>query len=1038
MTTRLFKIRLYNNENISLDVAVLLRLSTDLVYIHDLKGYFIDANDYALEVLGYSRIEIQKIKFSNLLPEDQINEALKIMKEIYETGKQKTRSIYKLKIKNGKEIYVSTFGIPLKKEGEIYGILSVGQDITDSYGAQQKLKESLKESEERYMTFFNNSPLSIILVDIRGQMLDCNPVLLKTYGYNKENLCGKNFRDVIKLSPEFLPIVLNAFKSLLNGEIQEPIEIQVFTKNGDLIWVKLYTSIVNIGGNKAIQVVSENISNAKKATQQLKESEIMFRNLFEHSPLAIALMDANGIFIDCNPIAEKLFGYNKSEIIGKHFQSIAEYPKESLPKVISNFKSLLSGKATDPLELKFFRKDGSFLHVILYSAIIKIGQKSIYQFIVQDMTKIKESEQVIRESEENYRSFFENAQEGIWALDKDSNTSFVNQKMADILGYTVNEMIGRHLFSFMNEEGVKDAKINLDRRQQGIKEDHDFTFVRKDGTRVYTRLATTPLIDAQGKYNGALAYIADITSQKIVEQQLRESEEKYRLLYDTSPVGIGIADLSGKVLSMNKKMLEITGFNINEINEVGLANTYVHPTDHQKLMNTLTESGKVQNYEVEYKKKDGTPFTCLLNIILIDLEGKRVLFSILQDITRLKKTEQNLKVSEEKYRLISENINDFIAILDSKLVYEYVNESTTRNLMGYSREDIVGKHAMNFIHPEDLKQAITIWNETFKVGEGAHTLRFKHKDGHWVWLEVRGKTFIDKNGERKGLTVSRDVTERKEVDELKEQFTEMLEKEVEIRTKELNNAIEKQNLLIDNLLKSSQFKSMFMATMSHELRTPLNGILGFTELLLDLSYGPISTTQIDFLNDIHSSAQHLLDLINKVLDITTIESGQLELTIKELKLRPIIDQVKLSLYPLYSKKGLSFKVDISPQLNIIRADPIRLKEILTNLLDNAIKYTLKGQIDLIIQEDSDRWFFKVKDTGIGIDSKDYDLVFQDFKKIETPLISSSLGAGLGLSISKRLVNLHGGDIWVESELGKGSTFYFTIPKKRITSDDSKL
>lgn len=658
-------------------------------------------------------------------------------------------------------------------------------------------EKKLKESEERYKTLFNDSPLSIILIDMKGEIIDCNPTHLKTFGYCREDLIGKSFLSskgelTGQISPDFLPLTIKTFKSLLKGAVPEPIEIQIMNKDGNLIWVKLQTNIVDLGGNKIIQVITQNIDDVRKAEQQLKESE------------------------------------------------------------------------------------------------------------------------------EKYRGLYNSIKEGIILTDIEGNILEANQPYLEMLGYTIEE-------------------------------------------------------------------VKELTYQQLTPEKWHEME----------------ADI---------------------------------------VTNQIIARGYSNEYEKEYIKKDGTIVPINISVWTIkDEDGNPTgMWGIVRDITEHKKSEALIKESEEKYRLISENINDMIAVLDSKLVYEYINESTTRKLMGYSIEDIVGKPAMNFIHPEDLRQSIKIWSDGLKVGEGAHILRFKHKDGHWVWLEVRGKAFLDKNGERKGLTVSRDITERKKSEELKEKFTEKLEKEVEIRTKELNDALEHQKLYIDQILKMSQYKSNFLLTMSHELSTPLNAILGFTELLLEGSYGEVNKEQSGFLVDIKSSAEHLLGMLTRIFEISKIESGQFILDIKEFSLNTIIEQIKSTKYTECLKKGLMFNVnELKPNMELY-ADPIRLKDILSNLLDNAIKYTPKGQIDLIIQEDSDHWLFKVKDTGVGIDPKDYDSIFQDFEKSETPLISSSPGAGLGLSMAKRLVNLHGGDIWVESELGKGSTFYFTIPKKRIAANSPKL
>ncbi len=247
---------------------------------------------------------------------------------------------------------------------------------------------------------------------------------------------------------------------------------------------------------------------------------------------------------------------------------------------------------------------------------------------------------------------------------------------------------------------------------------------------------------------------------------------------------------------------------------------------------------------------------------------------------------------------------------------------------------------------------------------------------------------------------------------------------------QLRAMLEKQKKYTDVILQNSQFKTEFLATMSHELRTPLNIIIGFSDILIEKLYGDINDDQMDFLDNISSSATHLLHLINHIIDISKIESGKIELYRKQFRLKEIVNQIQSTIMPLYEEKHLEFSVQglSQEQDQLIYADRLRLKEILYNLLSNAIKYTIKGHVQLKIHEWEDYWQFDVIDTGIGIEKKDFPLLFKEFQRIDNEYVNATPGTGLGLSLTKRLVQLHGGKIWFESEIGKGSSFMFTIPK----------
>ncbi len=258
---------------------------------------------------------------------------------------------------------------------------------------------------------------------------------------------------------------------------------------------------------------------------------------------------------------------------------------------------------------------------------------------------------------------------------------------------------------------------------------------------------------------------------------------------------------------------------------------------------------------------------------------------------------------------------------------------------------------------------------------------------------------------------------------------EKLELRVKERTKELNELLEQKILYQEQIIKSSQFKSEFMASMSHELRTPLNSVIGFTDVILERISGEINEEQDKYLTNVKSSALHLLDLINDVLDIAKIESGKMEMNIEDVNLSKIISQINTMIKPIYEKKNLKFEFPKFDKEKVIQVDRLRFKEILFNLLSNAVKYTETGGVKLEILENEDDWVINIIDTGIGIAKQDFDIVFKEFKRVNSEYTNSIEGTGLGLSITKKLIELHGGNISFTSELGKGSTFTFTIPKK---------
>ncbi len=359
------------------------------------------------------------------------------------------------------------------------------------------------------------------------------------------------------------------------------------------------------------------------------------------------------------------------------------------------------------------------------------------------------------------------------------------------------------------------------------------------------------------------------------------------------------------------------------------------------------------------------------------------------------------KIEMKRLANIVENSLDAILSTDIDGIIKTWNKSAER-IYGYSLEEVLGK-SINLLVPPDLLNEIPKMRENIKESNSYEIFKTKRlrKDGKELNMNLTVSPILDLKGEVVGVSsIARDVTE----------------------------ALEQRMQYQEQLIKSSQFKSDFMASMSHELRTPLNSIIGFTDILLEKFYGDVNEKQDHYLHNVKTSAEHLLNLINDILDISKIESGKVELHFKDFNLVNLVSQIKIELKPFYKKKKLKFNSIGIKKDTIIHADPIRFKEILLNLLSNSVKYTKKGWIKLDFTEDNENWNFKIIDTGIGIAKDDYEIIFKEFKRVKSDYVNSIEGTGLGLMLTKKLVELHGGHITFTSKLGEGSIFSFTIPK----------
>lgn len=390
------------------------------------------------------------------------------------------------------------------------------------------------------------------------------------------------------------------------------------------------------------------------------------------------------------------------------------------------------------------------------------------------------------------------------------------------------------------------------------------------------------------------------------------------------------------------------------------------------------------------------------------------------ELEKHKLTENKLKQSEEQFRLISENVADMIVMLDLNGKRIYSNPSY-KPILGDTKQ-LIGTDSFKEIHPDDREKIKNVFDETVRTGKGQQAeYRLIGSDGSIHFIESQGSVVKNNKGEITNVVViSRDITERKKIEEELKIYRENLEELVKQRTAELIIAKEKAE-------SADRLKSAFLATMSHELRTPLNSIIGFTGILMKGIAGPLNDEQMKQLSMAKGSAQHLLALINDVLDISKIEAGELVVSIRQFEFNKSIKKVCDIIKPLAEKKNLSLLINIPSNPIIINSDEKRVEQIILNLLNNAVKFTENGYVKIDCQLSDNKIIASVIDTGMGIKNEDMDILFKPFRQINSGLTRTHEGTGLGLSISKKLTEKLGGTLTVESEFGVGSTFSLILP-----------
>ena len=394
----------------------------------------------------------------------------------------------------------------------------------------------------------------------------------------------------------------------------------------------------------------------------------------------------------------------------------------------------------------------------------------------------------------------------------------------------------------------------------------------------------------------------------------------------------------------------------------------------------------------------------LINIVLFTVVLGITLVFTKQIMTAQKWAEDRLRESEEKFRVFMETATDLMAITDKGGKYTYVNDSMARTL-GYSKEELIGMHVTQVLKREAVEKDFKPnWDKFVINREISLETTFLTKEGKEICCEIKTLAVYDSDGNYVGSrAVHRDITERKRMEQ------ELVEKTAQAEA-------------------ASQYKSEFLAHMSHELRTPLNVIIGFSELMLDGVPGKVNEEQKQCLSDVLTSSQHLLSVINEVLDLAKIESGEVELKLSNIRLTGVIQSLRNEMMPILTAKKQSLEVNVEEGLPMVRADRNRVRQVLLNLLSNASKFTPEsGKLKVEAVRENNWCRISVVDNGIGIKKDDQERIFEQFSQLDSNLTKEEGGTGLGLAIVKQIIEKHGGRIWVESEYGNGSRFTFTLP-----------
>ncbi len=745
------------------------------------------------------------------------------------------------------------------------------------------------------------------------------------------------------------------------------------------------------------------------------ESAENFMALAENAQDAIMIAAGEEILVYANRRAAEITGYSISELLESTIKDIL-HPDE-VEKVTQRHRDRLAGKPVPPqYETILLRKDKVSVPVELTDAKTLWRGQPADMVIIRDIAERKQAEEELKRQEARFRALIENSLDAIAILDSEGNIRYESPSVELLLGYKPEELIGKSALEFFHPDEVENAIYILDTLIKNPRQPVSLVLHlrHKDGSWRVMECTVNNLLN-DPNVNGIVANYRDITERKRAEEQLKESEERLRLMFESVTDGIVVADLKGVITEVNRGVLEMSGFSSRDELVGKSAFEFLAPGDYKKIETDMLKAlgqGIIKNIEYALRKKDGSAY--LVEVgggVLKDAYGNPIGFiGTMRDITERMQAEERLRRSEEYFRALTENSLDIIFVVDKIGTMLYVSPSIER-FSGYKPEELIGRSAFEFIQPDDLSRAIHDFNEAIQTKDIAiyDMFRVRHKDGSERVLEGLGTNFLD-NPVIGGFVMNvRDVTERMQAEEELRKYREHLEELVEERTAELT-AVNKE-------------LEAFAYSISHDLRAPLRSINGFSHALLEDCQDRLDEQGKDYLQRVCSAVQRMGELIDDLLALSQLSRSEMRREIVNLTAlaRAIADELQ--------KREPERQVEfvIAPEL-VTNGDASLIQVLLENLLDNAWKFTSKhprARIEFgALPEMGGKTVYFVRDDGVGFDMAYANKLFQPFQRLHTSTDYS--GTGIGLATVQRIVNRHGGRVWAEAAVERGATFYFTL------------
>jgi len=876
---------------------------------------------------------------------------------------------------------------------------------------KQVREQARVEKEERFRAISSGTAAGLFLMDLSGHIVESNGALQGMLGYSEEELRGKmpaefTLRSDVNLDDDLMADLLAGRRDSYQ------VEKRYVRQNQQVLWALVTVSLVRNGVGEAHYVsgMVQDITKNKTTGAVVQSVEQLFRRTFDQAAVGVAHMDTEGRFRFVNRRLCEMLGRPSSDLFGRELRSVTHPDDVALGDAA--FRQLLAGEIQEYSgESRFVRRDGKTPWANLTMSLVREpnGEPKYGIAIIEDITERKNAQEALRASEERYRAITENASDAIISLDENDRIQFANPATTHIFGYREEELTGLPISGllpgFRHETGLEAAGATEVTGRDRADRELWLEVTCSSSTHEDRQMFTVVIRDVTERRRAELER-AELFQREQEARAMSEAASVIRGIVEASPLPIVTVEPSGRVTSWNSAARRTFGWREEEVQ--GEAVPYQHDGGgaEDEIRDEALRGHTVTGLEVQVTGRDGSVHEMSMSTAPVrDAHGQitGVMF-VYADITARKTAEREAKEQRDFALQIMNTMGQGLAVTDAAGKFAYVNPAYAK-MLGRAPSDLIGHSLDDFTAPDDAELVRHAVAEQQAGRAAKFEARMRGADGGEIYVMNNNVPRWRDGAVTGAITVATDLTERKRTEDAL----------AEAR---------------DQALEASRLKSEFLATMSHEIRTPMNGIIGMMELLLDTD---LDEEQREYGTVVDDSAHALLEIINDILDFSKIEADKLVLESVDFDPVAIVEGAADLMAARARDKKLSLMTSIDPTIPaLVRGDPGRVRQVLLNLLGNAVKFTETGDITVTasveaVGNTTTTVRFEVTDTGIGLSDVARKRLFQPFVQADGSTTRKYGGTGLGLAICKRLIEMMGGSVGVESVEGEGSTFWFRVP-----------